>query len=116
MSICLTPSLSAFAARSTMPRRKDTEILKRDLSRFLADVPDPRGIGEEYLAAQGGKANAARLLAALDKSPAPAREGGRVLRWRRRRLRDFEREHVVVVDGWVLARAEAEACALFYML
>ncbi len=116
MTVCLTPNLSALAARAAISHREDTEILKRDLSRFLADIFDPHGIGGEFLAAHRGKIDAARLLAALDETPAPAPAGGRVLRWRRRRRREFEREHVVVVDGWILARAEAEACALLRVL
>ena len=116
MTVCLTPGLSALAARAAMSRREDTGILKRDLSRFLADIFDPRGIGEEFLAAHRGKIGAGRLLAALDETPAPSRAGGRVLRWQRRRRREFEHEIIVVVDGWVMARAEAEACALLFLL
>lgn len=116
MTVCLTPSLSALAARAAISHREDTEILKRDLSRFLADIFDPHGIGEEVLAAHPGKIDATHLLAALDEAPAPARAGGRVLRWQRRRRREFEREDIVVVDGWIMAHAEAEACALLRVL
>lgn len=105
-----------LAPRAATSRREDTTVLKRDLSLFLADVFDPRDIGEEFLAAHPGRIDATHLLAALDETPAPARAGGRVSRWRRRRRREFEREDVVVVNGWVMARAEAEACALLSML
>jgi hypothetical protein len=82
-------------------------------------------VGRRYLELAPGEADIAGLVASLtealarfpsasDYSPLPNR-------WVKADLtiaihRDFEREDVVLVDGWMLARTEARLCALVALL
>ena len=62
-----------------------------------------RAVGECYLAAYPEEASRDRLLALVPRDPKPLM---------RQVQRDFERDDLVSVHGWLMSRAECRACAL----
>ncbi len=80
------------------------------LAAFLGDLRDPVRLGQSYLAGAPGEADRTALTHGL--GAARARRPSFTAWLERRRRQDFACGAVVVVDGWVLARIEARACAL----
>ena len=84
------------------------------------DEPDPWeaaeglvAIGAAYLATAEAEADRAAVAAALGVTAGTPREPGPRLAARAGEVRDdFASGDVVEVDGWVLARTEAQICAL----
>jgi len=78
---------------------------------FFSDLTALRQLGAIYLVAHPEERSCAllsHLLIAGDDGSIPARLLRAV-------ARDWSGNHVVVVDGWLLARAEARLCALLYL-
>ncbi len=74
-------------------------------------------VGRAYLETVSDEATVERLSALIagelqDGALASIGDDGLRERLAAVRRRDFEREHVVVVRGWVLSRTEARLCAL----
>jgi hypothetical protein len=84
----------------------------RLLGDLFRDLEKARSLGRRYLAshpeAEAGARRLAELL--LRVGPSGRAELARLLE--RRRQRDFERDRVVVLRGWVVAETEAQMCAL----
>jgi hypothetical protein len=79
---------------------------------LVKDGPAARALGRAYLA--GGRVEASTLRARLDALAAAAPRDAAGLREavRAASARDLAAGDVAVVDGWVLARTEAEILAL----
>ncbi len=78
---------------------------------FFSDLGALRRLGALYLAAhpeERSRAGLSRLLIAGDEGTIPARLRSAV-------ARDWSNNHVAVVDGWLLARAEARLCAVLHL-
>ncbi len=78
---------------------------------FFSDLTTLRRLGAIYLVAhpeERSRALLSHLLTAGDDGSIPAR----LLRVV---ARDWSSNHVVVVDGWLLARAEARFCAFLHL-
>ena len=78
---------------------------------FFSDLTALRQLGAIYLVAhpeERSRALLSQLLIAGDEGAIPSRLLSAV-------ARDWSNNHVVVVDGWVLARAEARLCALLHL-
>lgn len=78
---------------------------------FFSDLAALRRLGAIYLAAHPEERSTARLSQLLiggDHDTIPSRLGSAV-------ARDWASHDVVVVDGWLLARAEARLCAFLHL-
>lgn len=106
-------------------RMMDSRAIAGQLSNFL-DHPDlAKSAGQGLLEAEGGVENASlermidNVLLALDLSrdrlEAETRDG--LLNRLHASVRsDFIEEHIVLINGWVLSRTEAQLCALLYLV
>jgi hypothetical protein len=78
---------------------------------FFADLPALRRLGGIYLRAhpqERSRTRLSHLLIATDNGTIASRLVSAV-------ARDWQYHQVVVVDGWLLARAEARLCALLHL-
>ncbi|MHA1563675.1 MAG: hypothetical protein ACTSX7_00060 [Alphaproteobacteria bacterium] len=82
---------------------------------LFASPSAARAVGRRYLALYPEERDVATLQEALFSGQ--ARIGGTALRQHVATLcrRDFAAGDTVIVDGWILARSEARACALSAM-
>jgi hypothetical protein len=78
---------------------------------FFRDLPALRRLGARYLVAHPAERSRVRLSRLL----IPADEGAIPAQLLRGIARDWAANHVVVVDGWLLARTEARLCALLQL-
>jgi hypothetical protein len=83
------------------------------VSALFSDLPGARKLGSQYLIDHPEEADAA-LLADLLCAPGSRSIGPAALRHNIAKLRadDFVAGRIALVDGWILARTEARACAL----
>jgi hypothetical protein len=84
----------------------------RLLGGVFGDLEKARSLGRQYLATCPGAETGARQLAELLLRAGPGDRGDLARLLARRRQRDFERDRVVILRGWVVAETEAQACAL----
>jgi hypothetical protein len=89
-------------------RRALTGIFNEDLT--------PRTIGRGYLSLYPEEADVDWLWTTLAGSSAPSRADELTVRVAQLRQRDFECGEIAIVDGWILARTEARACALLALI
>ena len=78
---------------------------------FFSDLTALRRVGAIYLVAhpeERSRALLSHLLIAADEGTIPSRLFRAV-------ARDWSSHHVVVVDGWLLARTEARLCAFLHL-
>jgi hypothetical protein len=78
---------------------------------FFSDLTALRRLGAIYLVAhpeERSRALLSHLLIAADEGTIPSRLLSAI-------ARDWSIPHVVVVDGWLLARTEARLCALLHL-
>lgn len=80
-------------------------------ARLFSDLPAMRRLGALYLSAHPEERSPARLSRLL----LTARDGAVPSRLLRTISRDWSSHHVVVVDGWVMARTEARLCAFLHL-
>ena len=85
----------------------------RDL---FTDLGPPRDIGHRYLQSFPQERKRAFLKSAVtgDKQVQDARQLRTLLA--QKREHDFRNGNIAIVDGWVLSRTEARACALVALL
>ena len=108
------PSFAACGPRG--PRGAARTKAERCLVSLFSDLDAPRAVGGRYLALYPAEADRAALRAGLiDSAWTLDRKALRA--WLVRRCtQDFRNGNTVIVDGWVLARTEARACALVALL
>ena len=111
---CSWPGMTAVLAME-QPAGSD---LASALTTLFKDPEGAAAIGRRYLALYPEEADAEHLAAALFQAPKPPRATTDALRSElsHQRQQDFRDGDVVVVDGWLLARSEARACALSTLL
>jgi|ERR1700733_455126 hypothetical protein len=85
-----------------------------DMAGLRADADAAAAIGDAYLRAQP---TPRPTLQALQAAVAAALTGDAPLkaRFRTRVQADFAAARVVMVDGWMLSRVEAQTCAITYL-
>lgn len=81
------------------------------LADLFTDTAAARAVGEAYLRAHPGAAHRAQLLAGAGLDPLGPRSLSRAA-FERRRQRDFAQGDTLLIEGWLVARAELCACAL----
>jgi hypothetical protein len=90
--------------------------IRRHIRGALAGIVDeeltPRTIGRKYLTLYPEEADIDHLWRALTGMSAPSHADELRVRLAKRRQQDFEDGEIAIVDGWILARTEARACAL----
>ena len=97
---------SSPSAASLLP------LLKSRLHDILTDLDAARDLGRHYLTVFPEEARLVRLTEGLLTVEALKNSEAFVERIAALRVRDFENDDTVSVDGWILARAEARVCAL----
>ena len=123
----LTASLSlagafVFSAATTKAATRAMGLveIRRHIARTLRPIFNkeltPQTIGRRYLSLYPEEADVDRLWTALVGSSAPARTDELKMRLAQLRQRDFEDGEIAIVDGWILARTEARACALLALV
>ena len=104
------PSVAALGARRARGTVKtDTE---RCLIGLFSDQDAPRAVGRRYLEMYFHEGDRAWLLKALIGAARPQSPEALRTELASRRRHDFWEGNIVIVDGWVLSRTEARACAL----
>jgi hypothetical protein len=83
---------------------------------LFTDLGPPRAIGREYLQSLSQERNCAFLKRAIvgETQPQDARQLRTLLA--QKREHDFRTGDIAIVDGWILSRTEARACALIALL
>ncbi len=108
------PPLTACEPRG--PREAAWAEAERCLVSLFSDLEAPRVVGGRYLALYPTEADRAALRASLIDS-AWMLDQNSLRAWLVHRCtQDFRDGNTVIVDGWVLARTEARACALVALL
>ena len=103
-----------------LPFSRDSEVIfvetRRCLFELFTDLDAARFLGKRYLDLYPQETRQALLLAAHIET-AQIRTSKRLRKLLAlRRERDFRNGEMVIVDGWLLARTEVEACALTALL
>jgi len=83
---------------------------------LFTDLGPPRDVGRRYLASFPKERNRAFLQGAVtgESRPQDAMQLRALLA--QRREHDFRTGDIAIVDGWILSRTEARACALVALL
>lgn len=93
--------------------------IRRHIRGALAAIVDeeltPKTIGRRYLTLYPEEADVDHLWTALTGLSAPSRSDELRVRLAKLRQQDFEDGEIAIVDGWILARTEARACALLML-
>ena len=90
--------------------------IRRVLAALLNAELAPQRVGHRYLALHPEEIDIDRLWTTLAGLPLPSHIDQLKARLAQLRRRDFERGEIVIVDGWILARTEARACALLTLI
>lgn len=117
-ALALVPGAAGVAAGAMPePAPDDLSSHMRDLlGEIFGDRAAAQALGEAYLRRYPTRPESAEVMKDLlaDHSPRDAAALGRLVT--ERRVRDFREGRTVVLDGWVLARSEAQLCALTVLL
>jgi hypothetical protein len=90
--------------------------IKAGLRQLFSDRAAARGLGKRYIDLYPREAQRILLFEKLVSSlqPGSSRELKAIIA--RERESDFQNNRIVIIDGWLLARTEAEVCALTVLL
>lgn len=117
-ALALVPGAAGVAAGAVQDRAPDdlSSRMRELLEEIFGDRAAPKALGEAYLRRYPRRADSAEVMKDLlaDHSPRDAAALGRLVA--ERRARDFREGRTVVLDGWILARSEAQLCALTVLL
>lgn len=111
-AIGLAPAWSWFLPANASASRPPSDVL---ISMF-SDLAAPLGIGRAYLRDHPGEQDADLLLRQVFGAVSPPDSSTMRAHLADRRREDFTRGRTVCLDGWVLGRTEAQACALTCLL
>lgn len=108
--------IAMLLASASMPRT-GSAAEREHVAGLFADPDAAAAIGRAYLRGQAVRPSLASLRAAVMEAlcgdPAPMQgEAARRARFHACIQEDFAAARVVMVDGWVLSRIEAQACAI----
>ena len=123
LSVMLMNTVTWFAGLSVFARLcgfqksgMTIDEIKWCLLGIFSDLDSPRILGKRYLALYPQEKPGALLLAARIQSSQPGTSGAARRLLARERELDFRNGEIVMVDGWILSRTEAEICALTALL
>jgi hypothetical protein len=108
----------AGAAISMHLRSAEDRVLKRRLEQLFSDTDSAKAVGSQYLftfpGSAGGALDRVRALAASSRfHGANVSLGERIVSQCRE---DFASGESVIINGWVIARCEADLCAALVCL
>ena len=109
--------LAAGSLRAVSSRPVDNQTQRRAalINRFFGGSHDARAVGASYLTAEPAERDADFLWTRLFGSNEP-RDRATCSRLLAERIaEDFRNRDVVHIQGWIVARAEARACALIHL-
>ena len=109
----LSSSLSAVAG---VGRPDRATAATRSFLRIFKDISAPRAIGAKYLETHPSETDVDFLVTKIFGNAPPTVPRELASRLRERCKADFHDNNIVVLDGWILARSEARACALTSLL
>ncbi len=90
--------------------------IRRALAGILNEEVTPRMIGHGYLSLYPEEADIDWLRTTLAGSSLSSGANELTVRLAQLRHRDFECGEITIVNGWILARTEARACALLTLV
>jgi hypothetical protein len=88
------------------------QAVERVLADMFRSPQKARALGKTYLASSPEGADPDTLRARFAAAGSPVTPASFRLYFSNLRRQDFASNRIVVIDGWVLARSEAELCAL----
>jgi len=111
------PALSSTTSFAASRHARRQEVLRNAMFAVFKDKDAACAVGERFLTDHPEDRDPGRLADDLF-GQWPLRLNERTIRGTltRRRLDDFANDRCVLVDNWVLARSEAQACALVALL
>jgi hypothetical protein len=113
----LSPStLSAAASPSAIPGLADAREIRHALTTIFTQASASKAIGHKYLAKYRDEASVDYLWRMIRGSSTLSPPGDLKTHLRRLREKNFEDGEIVILDGWILARTEARACALVALI
>ena len=110
-AVVLSSCIAGSGSARESGREQSLLIALRDLERLLRWPRKTKSLAARY------RANAAEpnhLLSQLRASERSLTATSVAQHFSRIRAADFKHGRIVILDGWVLARAEAELCELLY--
>ncbi len=110
-------SIAVLAGGLSNRHTRRQETLHKAMLAVFRDQDSARAVGERYLANYPEERDWRRLaddLFGREPLRLPAQSARGILT--RRRHDDFANDRCVLVDNWMLARSEAQACALVALL
>lgn len=123
LSATLIGTFSWLACANWLPRFQITREraypvanMKRVLLELFTDQDAPRLLGKRYLELYPQHRTHAFLLAKRIQSVQPPTTMALKKMLTRLREANFYNGETVIIDGWLLARTEVEACALTFLL
>lgn len=109
--IVLTPHLVCAQARADAGASSLSAAL-RTLGESLRLPHSTKLLGQRFRTLRAHRHEANLLLAELERTPHASTAQSVAQRYAELRSNDFRANRIVIIDGWVLARAEAELCEL----
>lgn len=111
-------SCSSLLASLGFSREHGTTVpeIRPWLFGLFGDLDSAQSLGKRYLDLYPQEAQRALLLAAHIQSAQPRTSSELKKMLARERELDFRTSRTVIIDGWLLARTEVEACALTILL
>lgn len=91
--------------------RPEPDVAER-VSALFRRPERAQSVGARYLVSQPGAQSATRELGATIRARPPGDTAALRAFLRARTREDFRTERIVLLDGWILAETEAQACAL----
>lgn len=101
----------------------DTRPMDDELAQLFGNLCAAKAVGRAYLQAQSApnptltslRAEVVRVLRSSEKSLGSRFREPLSVRLRSQIRQDFAAGNVAIVDGWMLSRTEAQACAIAYL-
>jgi hypothetical protein len=113
----LSPAtLAASASPSAIHDLTNAREIRRALTTIFTQASASKAIGHKYLTKYCDEASAEYLWRMIRGSSTLSSPGDLKTHLRRLREKNFEEGEIVILDGWILARIEARACALVALI
>jgi hypothetical protein len=113
--VALAPQLIPLQTQAARTSTESWETIVRSIREQLRVPQQTQELAQRFRATSVHRAGPNTLLAALRTAPAPLTTQSVVELIRERRAKDFRANQVVVLDGWLFSRTEAELCELLSM-
>ena len=114
VTLLFLSSSALVVARVGLPDR--VTAATRSFLRIFKDISAPRAVGAQYLETHPRESDVDLLVTEIFGNAPPTDPRELASRLGERCKADFHNDDIVILDGWILARSEARACALTSLL